>query len=391
MQDVSHICCNGEYALTESYSVVAAKLQSIHVRPATYHTAPCHAIDLSQCSEGFYKKEIENDIQSGPSKTAEERKKMLEMLRTFEEQVSNGQSLGDESEEDDMDDGADLAKRFETVDLDSVSPETLWSMLTEKERVRFMKAFDDPASELAQQLLASEQLEKEIKGPWWDAPEVREDDNDQKGTTRRYGTRPSMMDIPASMVKAVPTGHPLVFNVCAICIAYAYITRHLGTSPLGRLKPDEPEYQEARRLVSQLVPFLIERKSTQLYPDVPSVITEIWSLVDAGTMTSDLFAVLLRDAARLMKPLRITQIGPSETVNGNVPPSHPHCMPVLVLSDLDELLGDAGRTESTGGEKRRRHITHKIRFYGIHILSTPSGVLERLGEELMARARGYTQ
>ncbi|PPQ91495.1 hypothetical protein CVT25_013752 [Psilocybe cyanescens] len=369
----------------------------------------------NQCSEGFYKKEIENDIHAGPSKTGDERRQMMEMLKKFEEQSSGEQPFGEEDDEDeDSNDSSDLAKRFETVDLDSLSPDALWSMLTEGERAKFMKAFNDPTSELAQQLLSSEQLEKEIKEPWWDASGISEDENEKKTTTRRYGTRPSMMDIPVSMVKAVPAGHPLVYNMCAICIAYAYITRHLGTSPLGRLKPEEPEYQEARRLISQLVPFLTDRKSTQLYPNLPSVITGIWSLVDVvrlghnhysflalekltainiskGKMTSGLFAILLRDASHLLKPLRVTQIGSAlEEANGSVPPSHPHYMPVLVLSDLHALFSNTGQVDNTQASQRGNHITHKLRFYGIHILSMPSVVLESLGQELVVRAKGYS-
>ena len=89
-----------------------------------------------------------------------------------------------------------------------------------------MKAFEDPNSELAQQLLASELLEKEIQEPWWvgtDA-EVATDvhaggDGDRRShnsRSRRYGARPKMMEIPLSMTKPIPAGHPLVYNMCAI-------------------------------------------------------------------------------------------------------------------------------------------------------------------------------
>ncbi|KAF8967705.1 hypothetical protein BDZ97DRAFT_1656008, partial [Flammula alnicola] len=356
----------------------------------------------NQCSEGFYKKEIEADIQTGPSKTAQERHKMMELLKNFEEGSSNQQSFSEGDEEDeDYDDPSDLAKRFEAVDLDSASPDALWAVLTPEERAKFMKAFDDPTSKLAQQLLSSEQLEKEIQEPWWEAPSISESEDEEPRnhhTPRRYGSRPMIMSIPVSMVKAVPSGRPLVYNMCAICIAYAYITRHLGTSPLCSLKPDDTETHEARRLVTQMVPFLTDRKSTKLYPNLPAVITDIWSTFDLGKMTSELFSLLLGDAARLLKPLRVTHVMPTSvempTSEALVLPSHPHIMPVLVLSDLNELFSPAPRLGSSQDSQVRskgNHVTHKLLFYAVHILSTPSVILETLADEMTTRAEGYRQ
>ena len=89
-------------------------------------------------------------------------------------------------------------------------------MLTPEEKKRFLKVFDDPTSELAQQLLSSDQLEKEIKEPWWEAPSIENGGEAYPSGARQHGPRPHMMDIPASMIKPVPTGHPLVYNMSAI-------------------------------------------------------------------------------------------------------------------------------------------------------------------------------
>lgn len=89
-------------------------------------------------------------------------------------------------------------------------------MLTPEERKKFMKALDDPSSELAQQLLSSEQLEEEIKVPWWEGPTIEGESEISEGPPHRRGSRPRMMDIPTSMVKPIPTGHPLIYNMCAI-------------------------------------------------------------------------------------------------------------------------------------------------------------------------------
>ena len=70
----------------------------------------------SQCSETFYRKEVESDIRSEPSKTAQERLKMMELLKRFEEEsIQDGpKSLNDD--EDDPEE-TDVAKRFKHVDL----------------------------------------------------------------------------------------------------------------------------------------------------------------------------------------------------------------------------------------------------------------------------------
>lgn len=107
-------------------------------------------------------------------------------------------------------------------------------------------------------------------------------------------------------------------------------------------------------------------------------------------MTSSLFALLLRDASHLLKPLRITpMVSSAEAPSGFTVDSHPHCMPILVLSDLHGLFTNGGRRKESHGERKGNHVAHKLRFYAIHILSTPSVVLESIGSELEARARGY--
>lgn len=60
-------------------------------------------------------------------------------------------------------------------------------------------------------------------------------------------------------------------------IAYAYVTRHLATSPLESIPRGDPEHAEARRTISQLVPFLTDRKSTTVHPSLSSAVTALWS------------------------------------------------------------------------------------------------------------------
>jgi len=108
-------------------------------------------------------------------------------------------------------------------------------------------------------------------------------------------------------------------------------------------------------------------------------------------MTSDLFALLLADAAALLRPLKVTEmtIESADIVSS----SHAHCMPVFVLSDVAELFSDVAETEvsheSRAARRKANHVTHKLRYYAAHILSTPSTILCAICDEMVARAESY--
>lgn len=113
--------------------------------------------------------------------------------------------------------------------LDKASYDDLWSALTPAERDKFLKALNDPTSELAQQLLASEDLEKQIVEPWWERllDDVEVSDSTLPAglrRTRRYGEKPDLIDIPPAAVKAAEiagTGGPsLLYNICAVMYVY---------------------------------------------------------------------------------------------------------------------------------------------------------------------------
>lgn len=337
----------------------------------------------SQCSETFYKKEIEAGIHSESSTNAVKRAQMLEMLKKFEEESA---IIDDEGSGDEQDDPSDLANRLNSMDLESTSPDALWTMLTEKERAKFMKAFQNPTSELSQQLLASPDLEKEITAPWWESPS-----NTTEAAHRLHGPKPEQIPIPDAMLRPVTDGPPLIFNMSAICIAYAYVTRHLGTSPLSTLTPNDPNYDEARRLISQLVPFVVERRATTLHSDISAVITDIWSRLDVGVPSSDLFALLLQDAAHLLKPLWVTQLSSQPTQRGVDYSSHPHGTPLLVLSDLSRLFSSPLRLAGSSSTAGTNHVTRKILFYLAYILSTPTTVLQNISRESAERADMYRE
>jgi hypothetical protein len=62
---------------------------------------------------------VESDIRVGPSKSAEERMKTLDLLRKFEEENANDFSQNGEDSDDD--DSPDIAQRFAGIDLGIVS------------------------------------------------------------------------------------------------------------------------------------------------------------------------------------------------------------------------------------------------------------------------------
>jgi hypothetical protein len=60
---------------------------------------------------------VESDIKTEPSKTTEERAKMMDLLQRFEEENAN-EDIGSMDEDEEEED--DLAKRLEGVDLGGV-------------------------------------------------------------------------------------------------------------------------------------------------------------------------------------------------------------------------------------------------------------------------------
>jgi hypothetical protein len=176
---------------------------------------------------------------------------------------------------------------------DEASTDDLWPKLTTAEQKQFMKILGDPTSELAQQLLASKELEDDQQEPWWEAPITVDDDIPD--LRRRYGIRPEVLKVPVSLAKPWPNGPSLAYNLCAIwwrwfkfysgvfyfltvydSIAYSYATRHLAISPLSTVGREATDMQEAQKLVSHLVPFLVNRKSTTIYSKLSQLIPDLW-------------------------------------------------------------------------------------------------------------------
>ncbi|CAL1715449.1 unnamed protein product [Somion occarium] len=309
----------------------------------------------------------------------------MELLKRFEEDSLEDTGLLDEDEQDQD----DLIARFQNLNIESASYDEIWSALTPEERDNFLKALNEPSSELAQQLLASEELQKQKIDPWWEAPnEDTEEDSLERSliSLKKYGKRPTMVEIPDNIVsasaKSLNTGPSLLYNITAVLIAYAYITRSFATSPISSLAPQDSDSEEARRTISRLVPFLVDRKSTTVLPSVSALVTDLWSRFEPGTMTSTFFAILLNDASKLLRPSPVTVL-PNDTTSSSPYESHTNANALRALSDLSSFFS------STKGDKPRPanvHITHKLTFYAARIISTPTNVLGMLADEVMLKA-----
>jgi hypothetical protein len=62
-----------------------------------------------------------------------------------------------------------------------------------------------------------------------------------------------------------------------VSVAYSYATRHLAISPLSVAGREVADTKAAQKLISHLVPFLVDRKSTTCYPNLSRLIPELWS------------------------------------------------------------------------------------------------------------------
>ncbi|RDX50264.1 hypothetical protein OH76DRAFT_1555794 [Lentinus brumalis] len=354
----------------------------------------------AECSESFSKKEIELEVKSAPSASNEEKRRMMDLLKRFEEDALDDSSLLGDSDNEDDDEGDDLQRRLQNVDLDSASYDELWNALTPAERDKFLRALQDPDSELAKQLLASEVLEREQVEPWWEAqPELTSEDSDSTSTPqaspRRHGTKPSIMPLPDPLIKrsseASTTGPLLLYNICAVCIAYAYTIRHFAIPSLCALSAEDPERLEVKRSLSQLVPFLVDRKSTIVHTSLSGVVTDLWSRFPPGHMDAKFFSLLLQDTAHLLRPTKLAVIASNDPALNLE--DHRSANALRVFSDLAALFGEpAASTPAEGGHSTTRgtktnHVVHKLMFYAAYVVGTPAPMLRVLADEATMRAK----
>ncbi|KAF9218628.1 hypothetical protein BS17DRAFT_741906 [Gyrodon lividus] len=334
----------------------------------------------SRCSETFYRKEIEMGIRTEPSKTAEERLNVLELLKRIGEQSAEEDEALLRGSEEEAEDEDDLAQRLAGVDVSSASADDLLQVLTTQEREIFFVALQDPSSELAQRLLASIELHRTRQEPWWEAPSVS--DNSSLPEHVRHGHKPDLMVVPANLVRQSPSHPSLLYNIYALLLGYTYITRHLSMSPLSSTTNDPLDQNEARRILSQVVPFITHRKSKVLHVSLSDAATAFWSRVDPGNINAKTMLVLLEDVIKLLRPWRVTIAGPCLASDERIPAlteNHPSATTIMAISDMASLFHLA--MESSTISSQHSYVVMKLTFYAAHLLSTPSSILHDLTEE----------
>jgi hypothetical protein len=78
-----------------------------------------------------------------------------------------------------------------------------------------------------------------------------------------------------------------------ISVCYAFTIRHLGVASFSRKLCDLSDLEEALSLVSRLVPFLMDRKSTLVHTNLTGVITDLWSRFDKVRLDTRLAGMLI--------------------------------------------------------------------------------------------------
>ncbi|GAA5825038.1 hypothetical protein JCM11251_006071 [Rhodosporidiobolus azoricus] len=354
------------------------------------------APEHQQCSEAFARGTLVAEVQGAPQEEREGeeggQRKMLEMLRMFEEQQKEleeiqrngaqedegeGEGEGDDGESDSeegrkrREEREELEKRLEGVNLDTLSPEDLLSLLSPSQQAAFQSTLSDPNRV---NKLVEEQFEGEE--PWWiveeerkvlkemkeaakeaerrakdqggeeaDGQEVEEhDEEDEEDEV----VRPEMVDearLPP--LKVGPDGKALanpqlVFNVVAVLFAYSYTLRTFALTSFSSLPEKSTERIAAIQVLAQLLPFLVER-STSAFEDMDTAVEYVVAREDPNRFPPTLVAMLLQDLSSLLRPASISAVSPSTSSLF----AHSLSTALAALSDLYHLFTTALHTSAS--------------------------------------------
>ncbi|KAI8816454.1 uncharacterized protein EV422DRAFT_545243 [Fimicolochytrium jonesii] len=191
-----------------------------------YCSVACYKSEKhSVCTELFYKDNINNELQ-GKRASDDERRKMVQMLRRFEE---SGE-VGIQPDSDDEDPTPELADRLQDIDLDMASPDAILDALTPAERAEFEASLREGSDAVRSYLSLWE--------PWWEAEQNRTplvqdmEESANSEPCRVEETSPVPKIIPRikkmSQLKSAKPADDLIFNVVEIIGAYAFMCRYLN-------------------------------------------------------------------------------------------------------------------------------------------------------------------
>ncbi|WWC72945.1 uncharacterized protein I206_106909 [Kwoniella pini CBS 10737] len=248
----------------------------------------------TQCSEPFYKSTVLSSIATDPKVGMDEKKNMIDLLKRFEEAQAEGENSEDflkqleelEKEEEDQD---ELLEKLQGIDLDEIDSNQLFHLLPQQHRDAFLSALKDPESAEAKILLEQATQSDENQGdvpkvlPWWEDQLEDEEEQDELSNVNVASIPDTIPDGTLHDISPPEgVGNKLVYNAIAICIAY------LHTLLSFRLPSLSPEYiqdadvtvQEIKEYIGQLIPFLIDQKSTVRYENLSSAWGSIWDKIN---------------------------------------------------------------------------------------------------------------
>lgn len=341
------------------------------------------------CTENFDRTTLAEDLRSDKDDESSEtdKRQMLEMLKKFEDQQREleeirAQERGPAGEEEEDDDGPEaeaqrrereeLEKRLADVDLDSLPPEQILSLLSPAQQQAFTEALQVPTR-------VSKLVEEEFEGeePWWTIEQERkafdefrnakkeamqaegkaggEDVGADVGTMEEEAeiewedVRPPLLDpklLPPLKVgpdgKAIANPH-LLHNIVAVLFAYSFTLRTFSLTSLDSIPARSPERITIVQVLAQLLPFLVQR-STASFHGLEDAIEYVAAREEPQGMSPPLIALLLHDVASLLRPVPIAAI---TSPDAPALASHALVNMIAALSDVQALFASANATAAT--------------------------------------------
>ncbi|CAG7847531.1 SubName: Full=Uncharacterized protein {ECO:0000313/EMBL:CCA72458.1} [Serendipita indica DSM 11827] len=332
------------------------------------------------CSEGFYKSAIEEEIRSNPERSIEEKRSMLEILQRLQESdVLDGPP--DSDDEGASEDGGGL----ESLNIETADSTALWSALSPAQREAFEKAMRDPDSSLARQLLDTITSESPHY-PWWEQ-------------TKGDQPPPSPLQVPSELAETAQKGWKedkprLLYNIVAICLAYAWVIRTLRIYSISSAGPHDED--ACRDLLARAVPFLLDRKSLTRLESAQEAVNYVQSRV------GEPLDKILPDVAVLLRPLVIMELSSSSSS-----PMAPRTSNVTVcLGDIASLyepkdteqfratLSTRQAKESSQdpkGEMANKGVVRKLIFYAAHVDTAPLEALRLISDRILSLSSRISQ
>ncbi|BGP17660.1 hypothetical protein JCM10213_004644 [Rhodosporidiobolus nylandii] len=337
-----------------------------------------------QCSEAFSRNTLKEEVQGGPQQAGageQDKQRMMHMLKEFEEQQRELEELEGEDADEDEDDSEEgrarrrereeLEKKLAGVNIDSLSPDDLLALLTPSQQSAFQSTLQDPTrvnklvddyfegdepwwiveeerkvlKELAEASKQAARAEREKEG----AQEQPEEDADEESEEEVEEVRPPIMDqgklppLPKGSDGKAAANPKLAFNVVAVLFAYAYTLRTFALTSFASLPERSTERIAAIQVLSQLLPFLVER-STSAFEDVDGAVESVMAREEANSFPPELVTMLLQDLASLLRPAPISAIAP---VSSSALSAHSLASALSALSDLSRLFSTALATSSS--------------------------------------------